>query len=264
METPQVVAVDEQLRAWLTSGVYHPALTLLTETYLQSIFRYCLRMCQGQTALAEEITQETFAAACRSITQFRGEASAKTWLFAIAHHQTLRALGRQRRQATLQQLSPQTKQAQVSMALSPAPEDSAGIHDDVARLRVALTQAGLAPVDRSIVLLRFGIDVPQALSVAEIATMLGLSRDTVYRRLKHTLDQLRRIMDDDLDSRGSLSRHGLVGDGAVAPCGPGRALATDVARPRAGTDRGPCGGRAVRPGTAAPRGRTRHPRSGLL
>ena len=51
-------------------------------------------------------------------------------------------------------------------------------------------------MDRSIVLLRFGIDVPQALSVAEIAMVLGLSRDTVYRRLTHTLAQLRRIMDD--------------------------------------------------------------------
>src|SRR5207245_2716090 len=98
MKTQQTMPVDEQFRTWLAAGAYHPALTLLAESYLAPIFRYCLHMCQGQTALAEEITQQVFEAACREIAQFRAEASAKTWLFAIAHHQALRALARQRRQ----------------------------------------------------------------------------------------------------------------------------------------------------------------------
>ena len=99
METHQAVSVDEQLRTWLAAGAYRPALTLLAETYLEPIFRYCLRMCHGQTALAEEVTQQVFEAACRGIAQFRAEASAKTWLFAIAHHRVLHALERQRREA---------------------------------------------------------------------------------------------------------------------------------------------------------------------
>src|SRR5262245_41513683 len=111
METQQAMPVDEQLRSWLAAGAYRPALTLLAETYRQPIFRYCLRMCQGQSALAEEVTQQVFEAACRGIHQFRAEASAKTWLFAIAHHQALHALARQRRQHALQQPSPQTRQA---------------------------------------------------------------------------------------------------------------------------------------------------------
>jgi RNA polymerase sigma factor (sigma-70 family) len=189
-------------------------------------------MCQGQTALAEEITQQVFEAACRGIAQFRSEASAKTWLFAIAHHQAQRALARQRRQCALQQLLPQTRQAQAE--LSPAPEDGIPTYDDVAQLRMVLTRAALAPIDRSIVLLRFGIDMPQALSVAEIATVLGLSRDMVYRRLKHTLTQLRKIMDHDLGSQARLSR------------------------------RGPAGDSAVRPGVTSSRGRFRHPLGSLV
>jgi len=81
MMTPQAESVDAQLRAWLATGAYQAALTLLADTYLAAVFRYCLRMCQGQTALAEEVTQQVFEAACRGIAQFRGEASAKTWLF---------------------------------------------------------------------------------------------------------------------------------------------------------------------------------------
>jgi RNA polymerase sigma-70 factor (ECF subfamily) len=219
-------------------------------------------MCQGQTALAEEITQQVFEAACRGITQFRAEASAKTWLFAIAHHQTLRALARQRRQCAIQQLLPQTPQARVEQ--SRTLEDDVPTHDDVARLRMVLTQAALTPIDRSIVLLRFGIDMPQALSVAEIATVLGLSRDMVYRRLKHTLAQLRRIMDQDLPPQGRLARCSLAGDGAVRPRGSGRVSLGNVTCRHEGDARGARAGHTVRPGAAFSSGRARHSLGSLL
>jgi RNA polymerase sigma-70 factor (ECF subfamily) len=194
METHQAESTEEQLRAWLAAGAYRPALTLLAETYLASIYRYCLRMVNGQTALAEEVTQQVFEAACRGIAEFRAEASVKTWLFAIAHHRCLHALAQQRRQ-TLSVSQAPTIAVHGHAAPPPSPERAAETHHDLARLRMVLCHAALSPVDRSIVLLRFGIDVPQALSVAEIATVLGLSRDTVYRRLTHTLAQLKRIMD---------------------------------------------------------------------
>jgi RNA polymerase sigma factor (sigma-70 family) len=197
MEPSQAELVDEQLRAWLIAGAYHAALTLLAETYLTGVFRYCLRMCHGQTALAEEVTQQVFEAACRGIAQFRGEASAKTWLFAIAHHQALHALEQQQRHRVLQRTQALTITAHGHPPPPPTPEGVVQTHHDLVRLRAALAHATLAPVDRSMVLLRFGINFPQTLSVLEIATVLGLSRDMVYRRLTHTMAQLRRIMDDD-------------------------------------------------------------------
>jgi RNA polymerase sigma factor (sigma-70 family) len=206
METRCAVSIDEQLQAWLAIGAYRPALTLLAETYLESIFRYCLRMCEGQTALAEEVTQQVFEAACRGIVQFRAESSAKTWLFAIAHHRVLHARERQRREGTLQQREPQMHQAYEQALPFPDADGGWPLQDDVTRLRAALAHTALAPVDRSMVLLRFGIDVPQALSVAEIAAVLGLSRDMVYRRLKVALALLRRIMDDNLECQGRRSR----------------------------------------------------------
>src|SRR5215510_6787427 len=123
METDQAVSVDKQVQTWVATGAYRPALTLLAEAYLELVFRYCLRMCQGQTALAEEVTQQVFEAACRGIARFRAEASAKTWLFTIAHHQALHALARQRRQCILQRPSPQTRQERAHTESSPTPED---------------------------------------------------------------------------------------------------------------------------------------------
>jgi RNA polymerase sigma-70 factor (ECF subfamily) len=196
METHPALSVEEQLRAWLAAGAYRPALTLLAETYLAAVFRYCLRMANGQTTLAEEVTQQVFEAACRGIAAFRAEASVKTWLFAIAHHRCLHALAQQHRRHRAAALPASTMGAYGHAALAPSAAEVVESHDSLAQLRAALAQAALEPVERSIVLLRFGLEVPQALSVAEIATVLGVSRDTVYRRLTTALTQLRRIMDD--------------------------------------------------------------------
>jgi RNA polymerase sigma-70 factor (ECF subfamily) len=51
---------------------------------------------------ADDLAQETFLAAARAIRRFRGDSSARTWLFAIAHHvcaSELRARVRLRRHA---------------------------------------------------------------------------------------------------------------------------------------------------------------------
>lgn len=231
METHQTIPVDEQLRTWLAVGAYHPALTLLAETYRAPLFRYCLRLCEGQTALAEESTQQVLETACRGMAQFRAEASVKTWLFAIAHREALHALARQRRQGTLPPRWAWRRQIQGYPELSSTLEDRVSAHD-VARLRVVLTHAALAPLDRSIIVLRFGIDVPQALAVAEIARLLRLSRATVYRRLTHLLAQLRRMMDQELPAPGKGAHHGPVAAGAGHPGRRGPASHGTVPHPR--------------------------------
>jgi hypothetical protein len=53
METQQIMPVDEQLRPWLTAGAYHPALTLLAETYREPVFRYCLYDLEGIASQGE-------------------------------------------------------------------------------------------------------------------------------------------------------------------------------------------------------------------
>ena len=53
------------------------------ETYFDPVYRYALTL-TGDSHAAEEITQETFFKAMRSLKQFRGECSLKSWLCAIA------------------------------------------------------------------------------------------------------------------------------------------------------------------------------------
>jgi len=58
---------------------------LCSEEY-QTVHRFLLRLC-GDSALAEELTQETFYQAMRGWKKFRGQCSPVTWLCGIAKRQ---------------------------------------------------------------------------------------------------------------------------------------------------------------------------------
>ena len=53
------------------------------QTYFDPVYRYALSL-SGNPQDAEEITQETFFKAMRSLDQFQGKSSLKSWLCAIA------------------------------------------------------------------------------------------------------------------------------------------------------------------------------------
>lgn len=56
----------------------------------RAVFAYFLRVV-GNRHDAEELTQETFFRACGAALRFRGDASVKTWLFAIARRVLMEA-----------------------------------------------------------------------------------------------------------------------------------------------------------------------------
>ena len=53
------------------------------ESYFDAVYRYVLSLSRNPHT-AEEITQETFYKALRSLDKFRGDSSVKSWLCAIA------------------------------------------------------------------------------------------------------------------------------------------------------------------------------------
>lgn len=53
-------------------------------TYFGDVYRYVLRLCGGDSSLAEEITSETFLRALRAIDRFRGDCQLRIWLCQIA------------------------------------------------------------------------------------------------------------------------------------------------------------------------------------
>ncbi|WP_044022210.1 RNA polymerase sigma factor [Bacillus sp. SG-1] len=57
----------------------------LYETYKGSIYSYLLKN-TGNPHIAEELTHDTFTKAFKSLKNFRGESSLKSWLFTIARN----------------------------------------------------------------------------------------------------------------------------------------------------------------------------------
>ncbi len=76
---------DQELIARVLKQDNRHAFAMLVRRY-QSEVRYSLRrFVRGDEALAEDLAQETFIKAYRSLAQFRGDASFKTWLYRIAY-----------------------------------------------------------------------------------------------------------------------------------------------------------------------------------
>jgi len=151
----------------------------LVERETRSVYRVCLRIL-GRPHDAEDVTQESFVAAFRSIRTYRGEGSLRAWLLRIATRQAFRRLSQRR--------------ATVELAEIPEPR-LADASNEPTRVVVALESrrevreavASLPEPYREVVALRFFAD----LSLAEVAEATGRPLNTVKTHLRRGLERLR-------------------------------------------------------------------------
>jgi RNA polymerase sigma-70 factor (ECF subfamily) len=151
--------------------------------------RYCARFLRlayalvGERTAAEDVVQETFAAAFSGMRGYRGEASVKTWLTAIL----VRQAGRHRRRERLRRHRP------IDRELAHAginPEESTEL-----RLDLATVLEGLDKRYRQVVVLR----EIEGLSYEEIADTLAVPRGTVESRLHRARAALREALKDYIE-----------------------------------------------------------------
>lgn len=67
----------------------------LYEKYKKDIFAYLINITHDKT-LSEDLTSETFLSAIKSLANFKGKSSIKTWLFSIARHKWYEHLRREK------------------------------------------------------------------------------------------------------------------------------------------------------------------------
>lgn len=155
------------------------AFGIFVELETRAVYRTCLRIL-GRPHDAEDVTQEAFVAAYRSIGGFRGEGSLRGWLLRIATRQAFRRLSQRRPTADLDAV-PEPLRADdraEPAAVVLAAEDARDIRRAV---------ASLADPYREIVALRFFGE----LSLAEIAEATGRPLNTVKTHLRRGLERLR-------------------------------------------------------------------------
>ena len=146
------------------------------------LFRVCLRIL-GRATDAEDVAQESFVIAYRSLRSFRGDGSLAAWLTRIATRQAFRHLAARHTASDLDEAAT----IPMGRALSdPLAQALASERQRAVRLAVA----ALPKPYREVVALRFFGE----LSLEEVARVTGRPINTVKTHVRRGLDRLRRDM----------------------------------------------------------------------
>ena len=140
------------------------------QQHARTVYKFLLSQCHDPD-LAEELTQETFYQAVRSVDRFDGSCKVSVWLCQIARHLWYQHLRRHRREVPMPEAVPEP----------PVPSAEEHLLEQAGRLDLLRQVHGLPEPQREVVYLRaFG-----GLSFREIGDVLGKTetwaRVTFYR-----------------------------------------------------------------------------------
>ena len=178
---------DTELLTRLKAGD-QSAYATLVEQNASAIYRLALRL-MGNEADAEDVLQETFLSAFKSIDRFEGRSSLSTWLYRIASNAALMRL----RRNEPEQVSVDEPVERDDGEMMPRqffdfcclPEDDLLREEAREQMKKAIDE--LPPTLRSVFVLR---DI-EGLSTAETAETLDLSESAVKSRLMRARLKLR-------------------------------------------------------------------------
>jgi RNA polymerase sigma-70 factor (ECF subfamily) len=171
------------------------AIEQLVHEYQLDVFRLALSVL-GDPAEANEVTQDTFMAALRSLKSYQPSSSLKAWLYTIALNFSRSQL---RKRKTLERLQRTlTSIFRLRSQYSQTLEETVINRENNAALWEALGRLG--EKQRFPVLLRYYHD----LSIREIAEILNIKEGTVHSRLSIGREKLRSELADLFHGPGEL------------------------------------------------------------
>jgi RNA polymerase sigma-70 factor (ECF subfamily) len=174
---------DEQVLIHRAQGGEMEAFRRLVERSRARVYRLAYDL-TGNRHDAEDLTQEIYLKAYRSLNQFRGEALWSTWLHRIA----VNAYLDNRRTARTMEVLDEAADGSLDHhgALAPGPErmaESAMIQENIQRALNSLT-----PQERSVFVLRHYNDLP----LRDIAAAMNIREGTVKTYLFRAVRRLQR------------------------------------------------------------------------
>lgn len=153
----------------------------LYESYFDKVYRY-LTLKTGSRAEAEDMTQQVFVKAYRSIRSFKWKGVPfSSWLFRIAHNVMVDFFRRQAKQPTV-------PLDESLVAGDENPMKAAELRFDVERVAVATRR--LTDAQREVISLRFA----GGLAIAEVAEAMGKSQGAVKALQHSAIAALRRLL----------------------------------------------------------------------
>jgi RNA polymerase sigma-70 factor (ECF subfamily) len=151
----------------------------LVRLHMADVYRFA-RGVVGDATAAEDVVQEAFLKAYRSLPRFRRQAKFSTWLFRITRNCAIDALRRNALQERIRRLAPVETD-------KPDPSLRTALRSAVADLPTELREV-------FVLVEIFGYSYP------ETASILGVPVGTVKSRMHRTRQQLARSLSDEEDA----------------------------------------------------------------
>ena len=184
---PDDAPASERVAAFRACLASEDAFRRFYDGALPRVYGYLLHRCQGDTALAEDLTQAAFAEAMRR-TSFDGRSDPTTWLIGIARHKLVDHYRRQDRDERRR-----VRLVVRELAVDAEGDAWRGLHE---RDRLIANLARLTPMQRAAVVLHYADGLP----VREVAAQLGRSESATESLLTRGREALRAAYgesDDD-------------------------------------------------------------------
>jgi RNA polymerase sigma factor (sigma-70 family) len=164
------------------------------DRYAEPLYQYC-RILLADSAGAADAVQDTFVVAASRLDGLRDPDRLRPWLYAVARNEAVRIL----------------RSNKGTPALDEAPDMTDDFGDIAARvdLRALLEDAaaGLRPPERELIELQ----LRQGLETAEVATVLGVSRNHAHALLSRAAQQLETCLAALLVGRAGRGECGELG-----------------------------------------------------
>lgn len=186
---------DAQLLGQFVRDKDDAAFTELAERHVHLVFSAALRQLNGDSHLAEDVTQAVFGELLRKAPGLVQHPSLAGWLHLTASHIAARARRTEARRAR--------REALAHAMSDPSPTPPEDTHWLELRPVVDDVLGALSAADRELILLRFFQDRP----FAEVGRLLGVPENTARMRVERALERLRVR----LARRGVTSTAALLG-----------------------------------------------------
>ncbi len=175
-------AADEQQLILRVKEGSHEAFRVLVERHMKQAYSIAHSFL-GCHEHAEDVAQESFVRAYKSIGSFRGDAEFSTWLYRIVTNLSLNKLKAEKRRSERE-----VRHNETTLSIAGGTnEHHRGDH--TAHIERALHE--LPTMQRAVVLLRHF----DGLSTSQVSTILGCSEGTVKTHLFRALQKMRKKLE---------------------------------------------------------------------
>ncbi|MBT8303345.1 MAG: RNA polymerase sigma factor [Bacteroidia bacterium] len=179
---------DQQLINAILAGDSQSFSTLV-DRYKDLVFTLALRMVKHREE-AEEVSQDTFIKAFRSLNKFKGDSKFSTWIYRIAYNTCLDRLKKHKREQNIIAIDEYTEHQVKTL------DNALDALEKAERKQAIQNCLALLPSDDSALLTLFYFE---ELSLEEIAKIVGLTANNVKVKLYRSRKKLTSILKERLE-----------------------------------------------------------------